>query len=256
LRYFTMKFSILSTLFATAAAWSVNECGNGNFCDATQTCVTNAANAGRKFGCAPTVDAVVCQDTRYSCPSKSQCLPATVAGINCTTGENAELNVIAQGLNNTAEAIDVCSVLTAFLPSYCTCLDKPPLGGLINCQVNVLNADTVGMLIDLEPCANPATMSIVVTEAALGIKYTIADITAGTTEEVIIPGLFVPIPLVGQGQVQADITVDGNIDKLDIDIALDACLSVFGITECGSDLTSLLPVEVLQTSVGFTDVCN
>ena len=112
------------------------------------------------------------------------------------------------------------------------------------------------MQMDVEPCTDPAKISIVVTEADMKINYTIADIVAGTTEVVPIPGLSIPIPLVGDAQVQADITVDGDASMFTIDIGLDACVTVFGFTKCGSDLTSDLPIDVLNTTVSFSGVCS
>ena len=126
--------SIACLLLATTSAL---ECGNGNFCAEQQTCVTSKANAGLKFGCAPTASAAVCKDTRFSCPSTFACLPETATGIMCTNGQRAQLNVQAKTLKQAND--DICSILAPELPSFCTCAGKGPYGGLVDCEVNMLD---------------------------------------------------------------------------------------------------------------------
>merc|ERR1711865_431973 len=55
----------------------VTECSNGNTCLEEHTCVTHKPQAGRKFHCAPLPEAVICADSRYSCPNTFTCHPGT-----------------------------------------------------------------------------------------------------------------------------------------------------------------------------------
>lgn len=53
-----------------------------------------------------------------------------------------------------------------------------------------------------------------------------------------------------------DVTISGNLDDVSVDIALDACATIAGISVCGSDLTSDLPWTVLKGSYDFSNLCK
>merc|ERR1711998_674747 len=111
---------------------------------------------------------------------------------------------------NRTFAGSVCSEIGGDLPSECKCDDKP-LGGVITCTESLLG-DTIGVVVDMEPCAKPdAFVSLEVKESSAGIDYK-DTFKAGQTEPVPIPGLSVSVPLVGDAQVQADLTISGNAD--------------------------------------------
>jgi hypothetical protein len=121
----------------------------------------------------------------------------------------------------------------------------------------MLDIDTVGFIADLEPCANPAFIDIEITEADAGVDYKLADLKAGTSEDVPIPGLDLVIPLVGSAGVVADIKVSGNADAFQLNLGLDACITSPLGKECGSDLVPTgLPVEIIQGDFSFGSVCG
>ncbi len=53
-----------------------------------------------------------------------------------------------------------------------------------------------------------------------------------------------------------DVAISGNLDDVSVNIALDACASIFGHEVCGSDLTSDLPWTVLAGEYDFGSLCK
>jgi len=250
---------MIKTIFllaAVAAVSAITDCNNGNFCQDQQTCVSHALNAGMKWGCSPLPQATVCRDSRFSCPSGHHCNETAMSCFDAQTGKSAPIvrNVNAN-TTRIANGEGVCEIIASYLPSFCTCQDKS-LGGIAQCQVNMLNLDTVGLKMDIEPCADPAHVNLDVTEADLGIDYPITGLTAGEDEDIPIPGLSINIPVVGDAGVNAVVDLDGNVDQFTMDLGLDACAEVMGYQQCGSKLTSELPVWVLQGTFSFGDMCE
>jgi len=149
-----------------------------------------------------------------------------------------------------------CTYLSQYLPSFCQCTDTSTLGATLECSVNVLDIDTVGVRADFEPCADPLHMDLEITESTFGIDYPIADLTAGTDEEVPIPGLSFSIPVVGSAGANMAIKIDGNVADLTVAVGVDACMSVLGVNTCGKDLTSMLPIYILQGDFHFSALCG
>jgi hypothetical protein len=83
----------------------------------------------------------------------------------------------------------------------------------------------------------------------------VANIVAGTNTEFPIPGLSVEIPVVGSAGVFAAVKLEGDANQLSVQLGLDACGQIFGETECGSKLTSELPVWVFQVRVPVVVAC-
>ena len=82
-----------------------------------------------------------------------------------------------------------CAYLEPYLDtSMCTCADTSTLGAQIECDVNVIDLDTIGVKADVEPCSEPMHMDMEVTEADMGIDFPIADITAGVAQQIPVPG--------------------------------------------------------------------
>ena len=48
----------------------------------------------------------------------------------------------------------------------------------------------------------------------------------------------------------------GNLDALDVELGVDACLKIGPLTECGSKITDKLPVWVLKHTFNFSDACK
>ena len=122
----------------------------------------------------------------------------------------------------------------------------------------MLGLDTIGVKLDLEPCADPMTFSLDITESDLGIDFPIADLTAGEDEEILVPGLSISIPGVPVGAgIAMDIKIDGNIEQLDLSIGVDACANIPIIgQECGSSLVPGLPIWLLNDEFDFSDFCS
>jgi hypothetical protein len=53
-----------------------------------------------------------------------------------------------------------------------------------------------------------------------------------------------------------DFQLDGNLNDLQVEIGFDACVTTRIGQECGSALTSLLPVWLLNQTLSFTSVCS
>jgi len=149
-----------------------------------------------------------------------------------------------------------CDIIAADLPDICTCSEET--GGLkIDCSVDFMGIDTIGVSATMLPCASPASMSMEITEADAGIDYPIAGITAGYSGDIPIPGLSVAIPVVGDAGVQAAVSIDGNADSFEFSLGLDACVDIPIVgSECGADLDpDQLPVPILSGSYSFGDLC-
>ena len=56
-------------------------------------------------------------------------------------------------------ATSVCDVIAPDLPRFCTCASKA-LGGSMTCAVNFLDLDTIGVVVDMEPCADPMNFDV------------------------------------------------------------------------------------------------
>ena len=70
-----------------------------------------------------------------------------------------------------ASADTVCSLISGDLPSECTCTDGANYEASVACTVNFVDLDTIGFDLTLQPCAQPASFSGVVTESKLNIDF-------------------------------------------------------------------------------------
>ena len=141
--------------------------------------------------------------------------------------------------------------------------DTPPLrcaeatlGIKLSCQVDVLGIDTVGVEANAALCDQPAGVSLEITEADAGIDFPIAKLELGTDEEIPIPGLTFGIPVVGSADANMAVKLTGDLSALEVDLGVDACMSILGAKTCGGDLFSGLPIYVLQGQFDFSDMCN
>ena len=105
------------------------------------------------------------------------------------------------------------------------------------------------------PCINPASVALEVTEAYYKIDYLVGKFSAGVNEDIPIPGLSLDIPLVGEVGVNAIVQVDGDASEFDFNLGLDGCMSIAEKTVCGGDLTSYLPVWILNATITLSDLC-
>ncbi|KAH8055681.1 chlorophyll A-B binding protein [Aureococcus anophagefferens] len=132
-------------------------------------------------------------------------------------------------------ATSVCAVISPDLPGFCSCDTKKALGGTLTCSVNFLDLDTIGVVVDMEPCADPMNFDVdvragvpggarlvsclfQVTEADLGIDYEIEKLTAG--ERVPVPGLSLDVPVLGSAGVNLVARITGSVQELTLSFGL------------------------------------
>jgi len=89
------------------------------------------------------------------------------------------------------------------------------------------------------------------------LPYAIADsIASGDTGSEPIPGLDWNFLAVEFGAV-LDYSLDGNADRLDIKLSLDACGTVLGISRCMSyELPADFPIEILDATINFGECAS
>jgi hypothetical protein len=186
------------------------------------------------------------------------------------------------------------AIKSGHLPSFCSCVDGANYASTLTCSVTLLHKLEVGLIGQLSPCALPATVSLDISTLELlpkitdscntlptltralslthahlanpvpiydaagpdGFDFRIATLRTGTKKTIPIPGLSVAIPIVGSAGVVLDFQLDGNLNDLQVEIGFDACVTTRIGQECGSALTSLLPVWLLNQTLSFTSVCQ
>lgn len=238
-------------------------CGHFGLCPNGTTCTLEegtAGHVGRAFACAPSADAVVCRDARFSCPQGFEC---DVADESCKgpaagadTRQKQPLVLNGQALpRNTSNSTSFCGLVAADLPARCNCTSLT-LGGIISCKAVKLRSDAFDLEVDVDPCGVPAEVRLKVVEEEHGINYTVASEGAGKTMKVPIPGASIDIPVAGNVGLDAAIQVQGNADMLQLKVGLDACTEILGKSLCGSDLTRFLPFWVLKGNYSFGHFCN
>lgn len=126
-----------ATTLAFASADTI--CGNRAVCSASETCVSNIRSAGHKYACSPFSNAVVCGDSRFSCPENSIC---NYANHSCdsSNGRSAlamnKNSHIVTGTIKHAQNEGLCDYLADYIPSFCLCdQDQTGTQAVINCSV-------------------------------------------------------------------------------------------------------------------------
>merc|ERR1719345_556598 len=157
--------------------------------------------------------------------------------------------------NATSVLDDMCSVIAYDLPSECQCQAGGNGQFEVQCQVDFMDVDEIGLTGSFAPCAQEAEAEFEVTESDLGIDWT-KSYEAGEAEEFPIPGLTVGIPILGTAQVELAVELDGDASALTVSLGLDACIVSYFGTKCGSDLTSELPYYALNEQYDFSDYCQ
>eukprot|EP00466_Bigelowiella_natans_P000619 jgi/Bigna1/85000/estExt_fgenesh1_pg.C_10567 len=250
---------ILVAFFINAVA-SVNnpvkDCGNGNGCLASQTCVSSAE--GPKF------------PVHLNIYSRSTWRLDEQVLVSCTVVRPLQRlrfeNVVSVPLMTNMDAVriidqrqdvgdssDFCSDLTKHLPSECNCVSSTK-GGVVNCSISLLGKDTVEVIAEIMPCGDPAELTAEIKETVLGIDSTFG-VKSGEVEQFAIPGLTIGVPVIGNIGIYADLELKGNASNLEINLALDGCAKVLGKTSCGAKLTHKLPITILDGTYSFED-CN
>jgi hypothetical protein len=152
------------------------------------------------------------------------------------------------------------------LPDSCKCADKD-LGAVLTCDLKVdlefahvsVLSDTVHAEIDFEPCGDPMDFGVHLSDKKYGTLYDL-EAKGDATEHVPIPDLAVTLGAYEAG-VYADVTIGGNLAALTMNIGLDVCAEVEGVSGCGSGVsipgfTNPFPVMIIQDATfQFDDVC-
>lgn len=159
----------------------------------------------------------------------------------------------------------VCSDVQPYLPKECACAAGSSHESFnISCSVHLVEStlklnDTIGVAIEVSPCANPSSVSLDILEANHHIDFPITSVQAGDDVQIPIPGLSVAIPKIGSVGVDADVAVDGNPDHLTLKIGLNACGKIDGKAICASQiplLNKVLPIWLVDHSFSLGSFCN
>ena len=159
----------------------------------------------------------------------------------------------------------VCSDVQPYLPPVCGCVAGSSQESFnISCSVHLVEGtlhlnDTIGVAIEVSPCANPSAVSLDILEANHHIDFPITSVQAG--KEILIPisGLAIAIPHIGNVDINADVAVEGNPDNLMLKIGLNACGKVGGKAICASQiplLNKVLPIWFVDHSFSLGSFCN
>lgn len=146
----------------------------------------------------------------------------------------------------------------------CTCTDFADHKFVMDCEIPLrlpgLNlTDSIGMKVLGDPCTDPATVSIDVTERNFAIDMPVQTITVGSALLLPIPGLSFNVPDLGQISIDVDVQFDGTIDKLRLQAGINACLKADGQTLCGEQiawLRNLLPLWIIDGTWNFGTLCS
>ena len=246
------------------------DCGNGLFCAAEQTCMSNATGAGLIYACSPIQNAVRCMDARFSCPPSFMCSEnATCVGVVGAQSVDAVVNIDAHHVADSRDfgsgmkptAFSICGVITGTfrLPNFCSCKDAR-FGGELSCVIGIQNYITIGASAWVLPCASPANMGYRAWASLLGISKSIGNTwTAAFTIRQPIPGASFEI---GVANVGANAELSGDIRQFVIStrLAIGVCAKVgiglFSKEICNPSALHWLPVTVLNGPLyDFSRLC-
>lgn len=237
------------------------DCGNGIFCAASQTCMSNITGAGLIYACSPLTNAVRCMDARFSCPHDYVCAENTRCILNQTrTAEiNAVLNLDAfevsefrdfgKGIQPTS--LSICGPITGLfrLPNFCTCKDAQ-LGSELGCVVGLQTYISIGASAWILPCASPANFGYKVWASLLGMSHSIGDTwSASFTLTRPIPGASLEI---GRSNAGARVELSGEVNRfvLSTKVAIGVCAKIavgpFTLQMCNPTALPWLPVTILN----------
>lgn len=257
-----------------------NHCGNGIYCAARQTCMSNATGAGLIYACSPIERAVRCMDARFSCPptftcsKNSRCVSNTTrtttsaaeetvdkveAVVNVDAFQVAELRDFGKGMKPTS--LSICGAVTRNfrLPNFCTCRDGGG-GSEIMCTIGLQTYITIGASAWFRPCATPSNFGYRAWASLLGINLNVGN-TWTTTFSINrpIPGASFEL---GRSNVGARAELSGDISRFIISsrLAIGVCAELgigsFSREICNPSMMNWLPVVVLNgPRFDFSSLC-
>lgn len=132
---FAAAIAATSAIVLPSAASTL--CGNGAVCSSSETCVSHVRNAGHKYACSPFSNAVVCGDSRFSCPENHLC---NYANYSCDSSKGNVALMINKNSNNLAikhvQNEGICDYIADYVPSFCQCAqDQTGTQAQITCSV-------------------------------------------------------------------------------------------------------------------------
>jgi hypothetical protein len=237
------------------------DCGNGIFCAASQTCMSNMTGAGLIYACSPLTNAVRCMDARFSCAHDHVCAENSRCIMNQTSTEglDAVLNLDAYKVSEFRDfgkgmkptAVSICGPITGVfrLPNFCTCKDAQ-LGGELGCVVGLQTYISIGASAWILPCASPANFGYKVWASLLGMSNSIGNTwSASFTLTRPIPGASLEI---GRSNAGARVELSGEVNRfvLSTKVAIGVCAKIavgpFTLQMCNPTALPWLPVTILN----------
>jgi len=237
------------------------DCGNGIFCAASQTCMSNMTGAGLIYACSPLTNAVRCMDARFSCPHDHVCAENSRCIMNQTSTEglDAVLNLDAYKVSEFRDfgkgmkptAVSICGPITGLfrLPNFCTCKDAQ-LGGELGCVVGLQTYISIGASAWILPCASPANFGYKVWASLLGMSNSIGNTwSASFTLTRPIPGASLEI---GRSNAGARVELSGEVNRfvLSTRVAIGVCAKIavgpFTLQMCNPTSLPWLPVTIIN----------
>jgi hypothetical protein len=164
----------------------------------------------------------------------------------------------------TADLHDFCSHIAKDPPKHCTCANNAN-GFTFTCSVSILGKDTINLNLDVNPCEAPMTAALILNDTRFHLHHELAGLTANDKAiHVPFPGLSLKIGKIANAGVMIDFDLTSPADSgdkhLDLSLGFDLCATVKILgkhkTICGSKISKHLPLEVLDKSYDFTDVCT
>ena len=166
---------------------------------------------------------------------------------------------------------DLCAQLEKIVGGDCTIAD-PGVCLKITCDINLAKVEAVKVDVDLSGVCNRTAPSVTFAfrekDMALAYRKTVG---IGANVEFPVPGLNIGIHGLQAGvygaatlepqaaaatAAAAAAAAAGGGDVFEIDLGVDACASVLGKSECGSQITSDLPYWIAKGVINATDTCN
>jgi len=151
-------------------------------------------------------------------------------------------------------SLELCTSLSEFVPDFCQCVDNAA-GAKITCTVDLQGYDTVQMTMDMDVCAEPASVSFDLIDAN-GIEFqeSFASGDSGTAET----GIMIGLPKFGDAEILLAYSLAGDIEALEMQFGFDLGVTVLGYQQtCGGYFPDKCPVMFLDTTLELEEgVCG
>ena len=91
--------------------------------------------------------------------------------------------------NHTLHGGSTCAIVSASLPTYCTCTDGANAAATLSCSINPLSLDQMSFTGLVQPCnAGGATLDLSVQDTKFKISYAFPEFAAQTNGSIPVPG--------------------------------------------------------------------